>query len=306
MKVTVITVTYNSDSTLSDYAKGLIANASAIERVVLVDNGSTDVTVEHLGRLREELPFPVSVVQSSNDGFAGGYATASRHVADHGPVLCLNPDVSLAANVIADLVEAMESQPEFGVLTGPLLDETGSPDTASIRRLPRLGTATLYAAAGGLTPRRWRYNAPVQLEDGGHGGEGVRRIEATTGALMLVNPDFRDPRLPIFDTAYWMYGEDLQLCFDAAKGGWAVGMVDTATSTHAKGASSGKPRRLRSNLAFHRAMYTYYAKNLKRNRAEAVMVAGGVLGRGSLSIVTSTVTRSWRSARRVTHGWSGP
>ncbi|GAA2168179.1 GT2 family glycosyltransferase [Humibacillus xanthopallidus] len=305
MKATIITVTYNSDSTLSDYAKGLIANESGIERVVIVDNGSTDSTVAHLSRLRTELPFPVTVVQSSNDGFAGGYATASTYVVDRGPVLCLNPDVALAPQVVADMTAAMSAHQEFGILTAPLLDETGSPDSASVRRLPKLGTATLYAAIGRFTPRRWRYNAPPEPRAEAEGSNGVRRIEATTGALMLVNPEFRDPQSPIFDTAYWMYGEDLQLCFDATQSGWGVGMVATGTSTHSKGASSGKPRRLRSNVAFHRAMYTYYAKNLKRSPAEAVVVAGGVVGRGSLSILGSSATRGWRKVRRVSLDRSG-
>jgi GT2 family glycosyltransferase len=299
VKATIITITYNSAATLADYVRGLAANEAAIERVILVDNGSTDSTWEELDRIRAASTLPLTLVRSSNDGFAGGYATASKHVIGPGPILCLNPDVSLAPNVLAEMAAAMTSHPEFGILTAPLLDETGSPDSASVRRLPKLGTAALYAAVGRFTPRRWRYNAPAEDLRGGEEQGTVRRIEATTGALMLVNPGFRDPTRPIFDTSYWMYGEDLQLCFDAARAGWGVGMLATTTSTHSKGASSGKPRRLRSNVAFHRAMYTYYAKNLRRGRIEALAVAGGVMGRGSLSILVSSTTRSWRRVRGV-------
>lgn len=302
MKATVITVTYNSARTLGDYAEGLVANADAIEHVVIVDNGSTDDTRPALDALAAELEIPLTVVASTNNGFAGGYATASSRVVGPGPVLCLNPDVALAPGVLAQMVGALTAHPEVGILTAPLLDETGAADTASVRRLPGLGTSALYAAAGRFTPRRWRYNAPTPVPDGSPLPGSVRHIEATTGALMLVNPLFRSPTSPIFDTTYWMYGEDLQLCFDAKQGGWAVGMLSTATSMHAKGASSGKPRRLRSNIAFHRAMYTYYGKNLRRSRPEALAVAGGVLGRASLSIVISSVSRGWRTARTSRRG----
>jgi GT2 family glycosyltransferase len=152
-------------------------------------------------------------------------------------------------------------------VTAPLVGPDGSPDSASRRKLPTLGTAAIYATLGRLTPRRWRYNkqlaAPPSIAVN---GVPLERIEATTGALMLITPTMRARDGSVFDESYWMYGEDLQLCLDCAGRGLDVLIVDHEPSHHQKGASSGWPRSRISDRAFHQAMWIYYRKNISPSR----------------------------------------
>ena len=101
-------------------------------------------------------------------------------------------------------------------------------------------------------------------------------VEATTGALMLLSPDFRNAGTGVFDRDYWMYGEDLQLCADAQAAGRRVVILERPGSVHLKGHSSGFPRGSRSDRAFHQAMLVYYRKNLRRHAAEEAVVTLGV------------------------------
>lgn len=298
-KANVVTVLHNSVATLDEYFLGLERQASTINQVVLVDNASTDNTIAHAREWASRTSLNALVIESDNSGFAGGYLVGGRALSeDDLPTLCLNPDVSLGEHVLADCLELLASDPTVGIVTAPLILPDGSADPASDRRHPSLLGASVYAVLGKLTPRSVRYNA-VADDLATASASGSRPVEATTGALMLVSRTFRAPADGIFDTDYWMYGEDLQLCIDAQRSGLSVMMSDSAPSTHAKGASSGLPRSRRSNIEFHRAMFTYYEKNMGGPAAARALMRVAVAGRLVISLASSAVIRAARRRRRA-------
>lgn len=293
-KSVALSVMFNNEATIRGMVQSLAANAESLDEVVLVDNGSSDRTIEVARDAVRMLEVPTTIVPSSNTGFAGGYETARLAVTTAGNILCVNPDVELAPGTVALLLEAARL-PGVAIATAPLRNLDGAEDTASRRRLPTLRAASLYAVLGKFLPARTRYNAVdrdelrsgPELED----GTPTTRIEATTGALMMLGQQFRSSSTTIFDLDYWMYGEDLQLCLEAARDQQAVLMVETNASTHVKGASSGFPRSRESDRAFHDALRTYYRKNLRRNRLEQVVVDAAVEARFISSRLRSTLAR---------------
>ena len=287
--VHVVTVTHNSASTIDAYFAGIATCAGDIAGVTVVDNASTDDTVSRLRAAASRAHVPVEVIENENTGFAGGYLAAARSTVPRGlPVLCLNPDVALATGAVDAMLDVVASFPEAAVVTVPLVESDGTPDTASRRRLPTLGASMLYSVLGRLTPAGLRYNqregdlAPTLRTSE---GRPVSALEATTGAVMLVQADFRTLDEGIFDRDYWMYGEDLQLCADAAAAGRPVLIAEVAPSVHVKGVSSGRPRSHRSNRAFHDAMLRYAQKNLVRN---PVLVQGLRLGVAAHFLLTES------------------
>ena len=301
-QVNVITVLYNNASTLEGYLRGLEAQGDVIARVILVDNASTDNTASHALDLLRGFQLDATVVRNSNAGFAGGYARGGKEVMDGSlPTLCLNPDVELASGAVERMLTVLRTADRVGIATAPLVTDTGEPDSASRRVLPGLGKAAVYAVLGKLTPRSLRYNRQQATDSSAAASFAVAGtdltvtpIEATTGALMLVHPEFRQAGLGIFDQDYWMYGEDLQICLDAGREGWKVLMVEGDASIHLKGISSGRPRGEVSNIAFHKAMYIYYAKNLNVHRAGKLFVGGGIYGRLALQLAYSRLVRAVR------------
>lgn len=300
-KCTAITVTYNSSATIVPLMDSLASQAHADIELIIVDNGSSDNTLKVIAEFQKNSSLVIKVIESVNKGFAGGYEVARRSLVEHGkPLLCVNPDVVLHPDAVARLCETLETNDRVAVATTSLVDTSGVEDSASRRTLPRLGSAAAYAALGRLLPRPLRYNAKSKnTEVLGHLGDGspVVSVEATTGALMMMSPAFRDGTTEIFDTDYWMYGEDLQLCKEVRDANMKVALVEGPPSVHLKGASSGWPRSPLSNRAFHRAMFLYYKKNLRRNAVEQIVVSAGVTCRLVLSLALANFATSSRKVK---------
>jgi N-acetylglucosaminyl-diphospho-decaprenol L-rhamnosyltransferase len=291
----VITVTYNSASTIRTLLESLADERSHIRGVVVVDNGSSDNTLDLVRQVAADSPLDLILVESTNSGFAGGYEVGRREIELLGhPILCVNPDVSLARGTIGRLLEALRLSPTVAIATAPLVDLNGQEDSACRRSLPNLASGSLYGVFGKLLPARWRYNSrPNQHRMLARLPSGlvVNEIEATTGALMMLSPSFRDGSQPIFDLDYWMYGEDLQLCFDAARRGRKVVMVEAEPSLHVKGVSSGWPRSPSSHRAFHEAMLTYYRKNLRTSAILSALVTSAIWTRFALTSSVAAIAR---------------
>lgn len=298
-RVHVVSVTFNNVATVDRFFAGIASCAEQIHTVTVVDNSSTDDTVARVREAAARAAVPVEIIQNENTGFAGGYFAAARSSVPQGlPVLCLNPDVQLASGTVEAMLDVLDSFPDAAVVTVPLMESDGTPDTASRRRLPTLGASMVYSVLGRVTPAALRYNRREQdstptLRTAG--GRAVSVLQATTGAMMLVAPDFRTLDDGIFDRDYWMYGEDLQLCADAAAASRRVLIAEVQPSVHVKGVSSGRPRSHRSNRAFHDAMFDYARKNLTSSPVVLVVLRLGVEAHFLLSELRALPTRVRRA-----------
>lgn len=302
-KLNVVVVSYNNEKTINGLLESLKRESAYIAEVVLHDNGSADSTL----RLATEWCNAQDVLQvkriaGANLGFGAGIYAGCKNFKDQSlPTLCLNPDVEIQEGTVVRLLDVLRGPDLVGIVTTPLVDESGQADSASVRMLPRLSTGLAYSVFGKLLPERFRYNSrPAPRLASGHGeatGVPYKNIEATTGALMLVNPQFRSSESPIFDLSYWMYGEDLQLCWDARAEGFKVSIIDYAPSLHRKGTSSGWPRGVKSNIAFHEALAIFYSKNLSRGPVDRVAIQAGMRLRLGLSLAAGWASRSLSSDR---------
>lgn len=304
--VNVACVTYNNGDTVATLLDSLLVESAYISEVSLHDNGSVDDT---LARVRAWLAsnkgLRVKVTKGTNVGFSAGVYGACEALEDKSlPTLCLNPDAILSEHTLGELLNAMNSDSSIGIATTPLIMSDGQMDPSCVRTLPRFGSSVLYSLIGKLSPARFRYNAaklPDLASDPLGNNETTRSvIEATTGALMLVNPRFRPASFPIFDLSYWMYGEDLQLCKDAAEEHFSVVMIHHTPSVHLKGVSSGWPRSSKANKAFHDALFLYFSKNFSRGPVDRLLGKLAIATRFGLSEVAGSIVRTRRDrARRL-------
>jgi len=65
-----------------------------------------------------------------------------------------------------------------------------------------------------------------------------------------------------FDEGFWMYMEDLDLCFRFREAGWTTWYEPSVVVSHVKAGSSGPVRSVRLNYAFHYGMYRFYRKHI--------------------------------------------
>ncbi|MGZ4387273.1 MAG: glycosyltransferase family 2 protein [Gaiellaceae bacterium] len=225
--------------------------------VTVVDNDSQDGTVE---LLEQRFPWVDLVPAGGNLGFAAATNIAVRR--GSAPfVLVLNPDTELVEDVLDRLLALMWEHPEVGICGCRLVRDDGSFDHAARRSFPTpLGALAHFARIG-----RWRrapralaqYRAP-QIELG--------PVDAVNGAFMLIRRAALE-QVGLFDEGYWMFMEDLDLCYRFRQAGWVTWYEPSATVLHVKGGSGDRRASPKLLCAFHYGMLRFYRKHYAAERS---------------------------------------
>lgn len=220
---------------LNEKAKTLRCLSSVAEldyspyEVVLVDNGSTDGSVEAIAQV-----FPhIHVVRNPcNLGVAGGrnrgIAYANKHF-PYGYLLFLDNDAWLERSALRELVRVMQSDPQVG-LASPKIYQAGAPMVLAGAGGHRINwyTGTIRTVGAGEVDRgQYDGNHPITCS-----GSGVlvrRAVFERIGGL---------------DDAFNPYGwEDLDFSLRARAAGFGIRFVPTAI-THHEGGKAGRGRAL--------------------------------------------------------------
>jgi N-acetylglucosaminyl-diphospho-decaprenol L-rhamnosyltransferase len=97
-----------------------------------------------------------------------------------------------------------------------------------------------------------------------------------------------------FDEGFWMYMEDLDLCYRLRAAGWVTWYEPSVTVWHVKHGTSGAIRSPRLNYAFHYGMLRFYRKHYARrhSRATNLVVYAGIVGKLAVSLTRSELRRA--------------
>lgn len=296
--VSAIVVSWNTRDQLLDCLRAFYACSDVPAEAVVVDNASTDGTQEAVAA---EFPEAKLVRQRTNIGF-GRASNAGLQVAEGRFVLLMNPDVTVMPGCVGRLADFLLVRPDAAAV-GPLIQRPdGLLDETARRGFPSPG-ATFYHVSGldRIFPRSERLNR-YSL---GHLSAGeTHEIDSGTAACLMLRRAAID-RVGFFDPDYFMYGEDLDLCYRLKSGGWKVFYLPTARAVHARPAASGAERS-RMLLDAHRAMWTFHHKHYA---ADLPAFANGLVWAG---IWASWAVRAGRAAiggsqpqRQSPNGYSG-
>lgn len=285
----VVVVSYRSRDLLGRCLDSLRAHPppGGLEATV-VDNASDDGTVE---AVRSEHPEVRLLPQRENLGFAR--ATNIGIVAGKAPyVLVLNPDAAVERGTLPALIELMEQRPRVGCAGPALYREDGSFDHAARRGFPTpLSALGHFAGIGrraGGGPLA-AYRAP-EVESG--------PVDAVNGAFMLLRRAALE-QVGRFDEGYWMYMEDLDLCYRLAAAGWITYYEPSVRAIHTKAGTTGGHRDLRLQLAFHKGMGRFYRKHYAAERAGAfnALVYAGIGAKLGASLLAGAIGSGRRRER---------
>jgi len=276
-------VTYRSREHLRACLESLLDNPpTRAMRVIVVDNDSRDGTVELVRRQRG-----VELIEARrNLGFASATNAAIRRTRGRY-FLALNPDTRIRPGVLDKLLELFDADPRIGICGCRLEREDGSFDHAARRSFPTpLGALAHFT---GLGRRAWsptrlaQYRAP-EVERG--------PVDAVSGAFMLMRRQALEEVGP-FDERYWLYMEDLDLCYRFAEAGWITWYEPSVAITHVKGGTSGRYRTLRVNHAFHSGMFRFYRDHYAASSAKLfnVLIYAAIAAKFAVSSVRSGLNR---------------
>lgn len=239
----------------SDFPAGL--------EVFVVDNGTDD----SLAMVADEFPSATRVLGSPHIGFAAGNNLALPQARGRY-ILLLNPDTELTPTALADLYDAMEAHPRWGIVGPKLLRADGSLDLACRRSFPTPWNALMKAS--GLARRFPRsrivagYNLTYVDPNESH------PLDAVVGAFMFMRAQALAQAGPL-DDSFFMYGEDLDLCYRIKQAGWQVWYWPAVAVRHLKGESS-RQRPGRMTFEFFRSMHLFYAKHQAPHRSTVLNV----------------------------------
>lgn len=212
--VSVILNTNHRQDTLECLAS-LAAGTYANHRAILLDNASTDGSVE---AVRAAFPGVRVIPLERNLGYAGnnnvGIAAAMAEGADW--VFVLNEDTVLAADCVAALVEAGERDPGTGIV-GPMVYHHDEPG--------------IIQSAGGRLSASWEsFHEGQNVADEGQYAS-ARQVDWISGCAILVRRAVIEQVGPI-DARYFYYWEETEWCLRASRAGWRVVHVPQARLWH--------------------------------------------------------------------------
>ena len=250
----VIIVTYNSAHVI-----GPALDSLREHEVQLIDNGSIDSTLE----LARSYPNVRIRVNERNVGYGAAVNVAAA--LHPGRDICLlNPDVVMSPGTVEGLASHCTGWPT-GVVAPRLVNPDGSLQY-SARNYQTLGVVLasrtpLRRTRLGQRLQQWHLSPSM--------GEGVREVPWVTGAAMYFDRRAFDS-VGGFDSAYFMYHEDQDICLRLRKQGWRIRYVPTLTGTHAHArASRSNARAVRRHLVSTAKFYRRHPQVLVRRALEA-------------------------------------
>jgi GT2 family glycosyltransferase len=226
--VAIVVVSFNAREHLE---RCLEAVAGGEHEVVVVDNASSDGSP---ALVRERFPSVRLVELEENVGF-GAANNVGMEAASGDWFLLLNSDAWPVDDAIEKLVAFGVAHPGAGIV-GPRLCNPDGSLQRSVRGYPTLWRiATEYLFLRRLAPRSDALNA---FYGRGFDHASVREVEVLKGAVLLVRREASEA-VGGFDPAYFMYGEEMDLCYRVRAAGWSVVFDPEAEFVHVGGVSTG-------------------------------------------------------------------
>ena len=252
-RLSIIIVNWNTRELLAGCLRSIEASQSSIFNlqssieVFVVDNASADGSA---ALVRERFPRVKLIENAENVGFARannqGIALATGRY-----VLLLNPDTVVHPGALETMGAFMDTQPAAGACGARLLNADGSlqpachPMLTPGREFWRLIFLDRLWACATYRMGQWDAITP-------------RRVEVIKGACLLLRRKALD-QVGVLDESYFMYTEEVDLCYRLAQAGWELWYVPAAAITHFGEASS---RQVKEAMYLHlyRSKIQFYRK----------------------------------------------
>ena len=230
MKLSVIIVNYNVTNLLRNCLHSIEKYVSMIHyEVIVADNLSTD---ESWKVLIEEFPKVKFLALEENFGFAKANNLAIKNALGEY-ILILNPDTEIESNDIKTLLDFADSKENFGCLGVRMHDANGNFLPESKRSVPDMFNSFEKLFTG------FKKNNSKSYYRNDIGEFDVAEVEVITGAFFLCKKAVYE-KVGGLDEKYFMYGEDVDLCYTLLQNGFRNYYYGEISILHHKGESTIK------------------------------------------------------------------
>jgi N-acetylglucosaminyl-diphospho-decaprenol L-rhamnosyltransferase len=290
-----VVVNYESGDLLAACVRTLLAD-DTFDRpeVVVVDNGSSDGSVTHLHRVLAADPAAgVTVVApGSNLGYAAGvnrgFASTRAPI-----VLVCNADIEVVEGTAAAMVERLEREPDLAAV-GPAIRNPDGSLYPSARSDPSPVDAVGHAVLGSIAPRN-RFTRRYRQLDADPSRP--RDVEWVSGAVLWMRRSAVES-IGGWDEHYFMYLEDVDVCWRLRRLGWRVAYDPAGEVVHVQAVST-EHHPYRMIVRHHRSAYRFAAKSWRGARRVLLVPAAVLL---TVRAACAVVARALRTRAGVAQG----
>ncbi|MCS7162494.1 MAG: glycosyltransferase family 2 protein [Bacteroidia bacterium] len=277
-ELSIVIVSYNVKYFLRQCLQSV---ARAIEglsaEVWVVDNASIDNSVE---MVREEFPWVRLIVNTTNVGFARANNQAIR-LAEGRYIALLNPDTIVQEDTFRKVLAFLAEHPEAGAVGVKIIDGQGRFSPDSRKNLPSAwGVFCKLSGLDRLFPKSRlfaSYHLSYLPEDA------IAEVPVLSGAFMTIPRAVLD-RVGLLDERFFMYMEDIDLCYRILQAGYKNYYLPTTQIVHFKGEST-RTHSFNYVLTFYKASLQFVQKHYRgwRRWPMAMWYQMGILSAAFLS-----------------------
>jgi N-acetylglucosaminyl-diphospho-decaprenol L-rhamnosyltransferase len=255
--LSIIIVNWNSQEYLRQCLESMKGRCEGLQvEIIVVDNASFDGSQRMVS---EQFPEVVFLQSEVNLGFSRannlGFARSKGEI-----ILLLNPDTELIQGVLKRGVEFLRSEERGGAVGVRLLNTDGSVQTSCVQSLPTLLNQMLDSEIlRRAFPRSRLWGTEVLAVH----REQPAEVEAVSGAFLMVKRSAFE-QVGLLSEDYFMYAEDIDLCWTLRKAGYRIYYLGDCQVTHHGGKSAGKQVNHFSDLAQREALFQYFRKTRGR------------------------------------------
>jgi GT2 family glycosyltransferase len=252
-------VSYNSIDFLKECLESIFKNPPSVGYgVIVVDNASEDGTVDYL---RKNYPAVILISNSKNIGFAAANNQAIKNSSSKYIVL-MNSDCEVYEKSLDKLVQFMEENSGVGI-AGPKIINSDGTTQLSCRRFPSLLDAAAHNILGDIFPDN-PFTKKYKLADVSR--DKPFKVDWVSGSCMIIRRKALEDTGGL-DENYFMYIEDVDICYRMWQKGWAVYYCPEAEIMHHAGGSTGRGRRekIQSSFRMQRSAFYFFCKIYRKN-----------------------------------------
>ncbi len=278
LDLSIIIVNYNVKEFLQNLIHSIEkASVNLNKEIIIVDNASDDGSVDFI---KEKFPEIKLIANQQNFGFGKANNTGLK-IAAGKYILLINPDTLVAEDTFEKMIEFFENNPEAGLAGCKILNPDGSLQLACRRSFP--GPWTSFTKVSGLSTLFSnskifaRYNLTYLDENKTY------EVDAISGSFMMMRKEVYD-KVGGFDEQFFMYGEDLDLCYRIQKSGFKVYYVHTTQIIHYKGEST-KRSSIDETKVFYNAMHLFVKKHLSSSLLVEIILRSAIAIRSVFAFV---------------------
>lgn len=259
LELSVVIVNYNGGQFLIDCLSSLQKVKVVDLDIWVVDNGSGDGSLE---KAKKQFPKVNYISNEANLGFGKANNLALKKIKTEN-ILLLNPDCTVSGKTLKFMLQFMQDYPMTGVASCKVEQQDGSIDWASHRGFPTPWASLLYLLGDDSL-----YHLTDQNMRKAH------EVDAISGAFFMTRKSVLE-KVGLFDEDYFLYAEDIDLCFRIKEAGFKIMYVPDVVVLHHKGITSGIKRhskdlslaqiesRVKALNSFYRTMKIFYRKHLE-------------------------------------------